>query len=140
MRLIGCVAVAVLLAGCDVFAEPMPLWVVNRQPLDACADGVVVEESPEAEAGQTCILEAFRAGRGAELVTAGQMETGDPMTSYVRVHANGTIEMFFNFGQDHAAPGAWERMRCESLVPSDEARGPVVGVYTLTGCEQLPIP
>jgi hypothetical protein len=86
MRLLTCLAVIGLLVGCDAFTEPMPHWVVNRQPLERCGDGIVEADSPEAEAAQTCILEAFRAGRGAELVTSGEMATGDPLTSYVRVH------------------------------------------------------
>jgi hypothetical protein len=48
--------------------------------------------------------------------------------------------MFLNLGDDPAAPGAWERMRCEALVPTDVVRGPVEGVFTLAGCEQLPVP
>jgi hypothetical protein len=131
----------VLLAGCaDLFLPEPPEWIVNRQPLAGCADGIVQEGSPEAETAEVCMLDAFRAGRGAELVTAGQMETGDPMTSYLRVHENGTIEIFRNLGGGVSAPGNWERMRCESLVPTEVVRGPAEGAFTLTGCEMLPIP
>lgn len=140
MRFVAGFVVVGVLAGCGAFTEPMPDWIVNRQPLAACADGIVEAESPEAEAGQTCILEAFRAGRGAELVTSGEMATGAPLTSYVRVHENGMIEMFLNLGADPAAPGAWERFRCEELIPTEVVRGPVDGVFTLGSCDQLPIP
>jgi hypothetical protein len=140
MRAIGCLVLSIVLAGCEGFTEPVPDWVANRQPLEACADGVVAAESPEAEAGQACILDAYRSGRGAELVTAGEMETGAPLTSYVRVHENGTLEMFLNLGADPTAPGAWERFRCEALVPTDGVRDPGEGVFTVEGCEMLPIP
>ena len=140
MRFVAGFVVVGVLAGCGAFTEPMPEWIVNRQPLAACADGIVEAESPEAEAGQTCILEAFRAGRGAELVTSGEMATGAPLTSYVRVHENGMIEMFLNLGADPAAPGAWERFRCEELIPTEVVRGPFDGVFTLGSCDQLPIP
>ena len=131
----------VLLAGCaDLFLPEPPEWIVNRKPLDACAEGIVEDGSAEAEAAQRCMLEAYRDGRGAELVTSGEMETGDPMTSYLRVHENGTIEVFRTLGIDPAAPGAWERMRCETLVPAEPVPGPDEGAFTLTGCEMLPIP
>jgi hypothetical protein len=131
----------VLLAGCaDLFLPEPPEWIVNRKPLEACAEGVVEDGSAEAEVAQRCMLEAYRDGRGAEIVTSAEMETGDPMTSYLRVHENGTIEVFRNLGRDPTAPGAWERMRCETLVPTELVRGPAEGAFTLTGCEMLPIP
>ncbi len=130
--------VALLLAGCGILPSGVPDWVTNRQPLPACSAGVVDVDSPEAEAGQKCLLDAFLEGRGAELVTAGRMETGDPLVSYVRIHENGTVEMFLNLGDDPFAPGAWERHRCEDLLrtdPEDVREG-----FTLAGCEPLPVP
>jgi hypothetical protein len=135
MRMGGVLTAAVLLlAGCGILQPALPDWVVNRQPLDACADGVAEADSPEARAGQACLLDAYRSGHGAELVTAGSMETGEPMTSYLRVHENGTVEMFLNLGDDPSAPGAWERFRCEELVADP------VTVFVQHDCEQLPIP
>lgn len=130
----GLALAALLIAACGVLQPAVPDWIANRQPLDACADGVVEEDSPEARSGKACLLEAYGSGRGAELVTAGRMETGEPLTSYLRVHENGTIEMFLNLGDDPGAPGAWERFRCEEL-----AANPVT-VFAQEGCEQLPIP
>ena len=123
-----------LLASCGILQPGVPDWITNRQPLDECADGVVEVESPAARAGKACLLDAYRSGRGAELVTASRMETGEPLTSYLRVHENGTIEMFLNLGDDPSAPGAWERFRCEELVAN-----PVM-VFVQEGCEQLPVP
>lgn len=140
MRLAGWLMLALLVAGCEDFAPPMPDWIVNRQPLDGCAEGVVEDGSAEAARAQQCMLEAYREGRGAELITTGEMETGDPMTTYLRVHRNGTIEMFHNLGSDPSAAGSWERMRCETLVPTELVRGPTDGAFTVTGCEMLPLP
>ena len=131
---------AALLAGCDAFAPPVPDWVVNRQPLDACAEGIVDEDGPQARAGERCLLDAYRAGRGAELVTSGAMASGAPAKSFYRVHENGVVEVFRNLGSDPAAPGAWERMRCQTLVPTGVDRDPLEGVFTLEDCEMLPIP
>ncbi len=132
---------AAVLAACGVLQPALPDWVANRQPLEGCAPGIVEVDSPEAAAGEQCMLDAFRVGRGAELVTAGEMATGEPLTSYVRVHENGTVEMFLNLGDDPRAPGAWERIRCEELVPTEPGPDPVEGgVFTIKGCEQLPLP
>jgi hypothetical protein len=130
---------ALLVTGCGMLQPDLPDWVANRQPLDACAAGVVSADGPEERAAQRCMLEAFRSGRGAELVTAGEMATGDPLVSYLRVHENGTIEMFLNLGDDPSAPGAWERFRCEELAPPREG-DPDPRIFTIGGCEQLPVP
>jgi hypothetical protein len=132
MRVGAGVAVAMLLAGCGFLPSREPEWFTNRMPLQSC--GTEVEaENPDVAARQ-CLLEAYRAGRGAELITRGQMETGEPLTSYLRVHENGTIEMFLNLGADPSAPGAWERFRCEALVPDRDR------VFIQEDCEQLPVP
>jgi hypothetical protein len=131
---------ALLITGCGIFQPGVPAWVANRQPLPACAAGAVEAESPEADAGQQCLLDAFLEGRGAELITAGEMETGDPLVSYVRIHENGTVEMFLNLGDDPLAPGAWERFRCEDVIPSGPSDVQAPGSFALDACEQLPVP
>jgi hypothetical protein len=140
MRLAVGLILGALVAGCDAFAPPVPDWILNRQPLEACAEGIVDGGGPQATAGERCLLDAYRAGRGAELVMSGAMASGAPMTSYFRVHENGVVEVFRNLGSDPDAPGAWERMRCRSLVPTEGIRDPFEGVFTLEDCEMLPIP
>ena len=140
MRIAAGLMLAALVAGCDAFAPPVPDWIVNRQPLDACAEGIVDAGGARAMAGERCLLDAYRAGRGAELVSSGAMASGAPMTSYVRVHENGVVEVFRNLGSDPGAPGAWERMRCRELVPTEVDRDPLEGVFTLEDCEMLPVP
>jgi len=71
---------------------------------------------------------------------SGAMASGAPMTSYIRVHENGVIEVFRNLGSDLGAPGAWERMRCRSLVATQGNRDPLEGIFTLQDCEMLPVP
>ena len=137
---LSAVLLASLASGCGLGSLPAPAWVTNRKPLPSCGEEVLDQEGIGDAERQTCLLEAFREGRGAELVTNGQMETGAPMTSYVRVHENGTVEMFLNLGDDPLAPGAWERFRCEAVVPTEPIRAPREGVFRLEGCEQLPVP
>lgn len=140
MRVGAGLAAALLVTGCGIFQPGAPDWVANRQPLEACADGVVEADSPEAIAGQACLFQAYRNGRGAELITSGRMETGASLVSYVRVHENGTVEMFLNLGDDPSAPGAWERFRCEELASIEPEDPQPSGLFTLTGCDQLPVP
>ena len=78
MRAVAGLAV-VILAGCGILQPGVPDWIANRQPLDGCADGVIAADSPEVAAAQQCMLDAFQAGRGAELVTSGEMATGEPL-------------------------------------------------------------
>ena len=135
----GALVIALFLTGCGILQPGAPDWVTNREPLPACGGGLVRVDGPEADSARACLLEAFRERDGAELVTIGEMATGDPLVSYVRVHENGTVEMFLNLGDDPSASGAWERFRCEDLVANETLRG-ADGVFSLEGCEQLPLP
>jgi hypothetical protein len=143
MRAAVSLLLSALLVGCGLLAPVPPDWVANRNPLPSC--GRFAEGDPQELAAQRCLLDAYREGRGAELITTSTRPTGHLMTSYVRVHENGTIEMFHDMGIGWSEPGAWERFRCEALVPSSEgvqAQPPVADrfMYTLEGCEQLPVP
>ena len=61
-------------------------------------------EGVDAEA-RTCLLEAFEEGRGAELITTQTSVEGDPITRYIRVHENGTVEIFHDATQDQYGSG-----------------------------------
>ena len=136
----GWLLLSVVLTGCEGFTEPMPDWVANRNPLPACGTEDLRAGGDPDVAARTCLLDAYLAGRGAELIFIDLNELGAPITSYVRVHENGTIETFMDMPGD--GPGSWERFRCEHLVPAVEARGPLPSgtVFVREGCEMLPIP
>ena len=57
-----------LLCGCGALPSDQPEWIVNRLPLTACREEVVERGDTDVEARQ-CLLDAFRAGEGAELIT-----------------------------------------------------------------------
>jgi hypothetical protein len=120
--------------------------VTNRLPLEACGteeyghgEGVDVE-------ARTCLLEAFQEGRGAELITTATSVEGDPITRYIRVHENGTVEIFHDATRDRYGSGRWERLRCEWLVPVEQFNDPPdlvvpeTEVFVEDGCEPQPIP
>jgi hypothetical protein len=142
----GTLLSGLLITGCGLLSSPPPDWVTNRNPLESCGtedfgrgDGVDV-------AARTCLLQAYEEGRGAELITTGTSVEGDPITRYVRVHENGTVEVFVDATRDSYGSGEWERLRCDRLVGVAEFNDPpdlvfpASEVFVEDGCESLPIP
>ena len=133
-----------ILAGCSGFYGPdQPDWIVNRMPLEPC--GVETIENGQAlnVEGRTCLLSAFQAGDGAELVSTSVTEEGDPITSYYRVHENGTVEIFIDVTQDRFGSRRWERYRCDRLAPAGDVDPDLANedrVFIEEGCQELPIP
>ena len=138
--------ILLVLAGCGFFAVPPPDWVVNRQPLESCGEEAYGRGEGVDVAARQCLLAAFEAGRGAELITTMTSVEGDPITRYIRVHENGTVEIFHDASQDQYGSGGWERLRCERLVSVEEANDPPDlsfpehDVFVEEDCESLPVP
>jgi hypothetical protein len=132
MRLAAAVIAAVVIAGCGTL---QPDWVVNRLPLPSCGEEVLEQgEAADAEV-RTCLLDAYLAGRGAEMISTQPTIEGDPITRYIRVHENGVVEIFVDATRDQYGSESWERLRCEALLPVEDAN-----VFVENGCEQLPLP
>ncbi|HET8777299.1 MAG TPA: hypothetical protein VFN76_06525 [Candidatus Limnocylindria bacterium] len=85
-------------------------------------------------------------GREAELISTQRSVEGDPIITYMRVHKNGTIEIFVDSRQDRFKSADWARLRCDSLVPVAQANEPPDLVYpddmvfVEEGCEALALP
>ena len=133
---------AVAVTGCGLMPQATPDWVTNRLPLPSCGEET---NALNAEA-RACLLEAFETGHGAEIISTDTTIEGDPITSYIRVHENGVIEIFVDATQDRFGSGEWERLRCETLdrvadanVPNN-AGFPEEMVFVENGCEELPVP
>jgi hypothetical protein len=143
MRFVG-LGTLVLLAGCAFLVQPD--WIVNRLPLELCGTEHVDQGGDFDVEARRCLLAAYDAGEGAELITTQQSVEGDPITRFIRVHVNGTVEMFVDATQDRFGSGEWERYRCERLLPVGEANDPPDTVFPAgmvfveDGCEPLPIP
>ena len=131
MRLTALFATA-MLAACGFLPPTPPDWVTNRLPLESCG----VDDGAEADA-RRCLLEAFLAGQGAELISTESTIEGDPITRYVRVHENGVVEIFVDATQDRYGSGEWERIVCAELVPVEMPTGLVFGEQ---GCREQPVP
>ena len=146
MRSAALVLVAAMLSGCGLLPSGPPDWVANRLPLPGCGEEVIGQGGEFDVAARTCLLEAFESGDGAELISTQTSVEGDPITRYLRVHENGTIELFVDATRDRFGSGEWERLHCERLVPVADANDPpdlVVPdamVFMEDGCETLPVP
>jgi hypothetical protein len=141
------VVALVAVAGCGVVAtSPVPDWIANRRPLAACGVETIGEEwrGVDTDARQ-CLLDAWQDGRGAELISTHPTREGDPVTDYLRVHENGTIEVFIDATQDTVGTDDWSRQTCERLVPIGAmgfppSEAPESLLFAASGCESLPIP
>jgi hypothetical protein len=131
---------AVTLVGCGVMQPALPQWVADRKPLAACGEEVVERGDTDVEARQ-CLLDAFRAGEGAELITTQARGEDGEVTRYLRVHENGTIEIFTDATQDPTGSAAWERETCSQMLGADEVRDVwVEEVFVMIDCNSQPIP
>lgn len=129
-----------LLCGCGLLSSAQPDWVANRQPLAACGEEVLERGDTDVEARQ-CLLDAFRAGEGAELISTQAAGQDGQITRYLRVHENGTIEIFTDATADPTGSGAWERETCTQMLGADEVRDVwVEEVFVMIDCQSQPIP
>jgi len=136
---------ALLLAACSGFYPPdQPEWIVNRLPLASCgAEAIDPSGTSINVEARGCLLAAFQAGEGAELISTQATEEGDPVTRYYRVHENGTVEIFVDATRDRFGSQRWERYRCERLVSADDLNPDLANeerVFVEQDCEELPIP
>ena len=129
-----------LLAGCTALSTGEPEWVVNRTPLAACGEEVVERGDTDVEARQ-CLLDAFRAGTGGELISTQPTGQDGQVTRYLRVHENGTIDVFIDATQNPLGSGTWERETCGTMLGADEVRDVwVEEVFVILNCESQPVP
>lgn len=62
-----------------------------------------------------CLRDAVSEGRTAEAAVSFGTVEGDPITTYLRVRKNGSVEVFTDSTQDKFGSGVWERRTCRSL-------------------------
>ena len=146
MRHLATAIVGAFLVGCGVVGGPDPDWVTNRLPLTSCGvEEVGIEGNFDGKA-RACLLDAYEAGEGAELISTQTSVEGDPITRFLRVHENGVIELFVDATRDRYGSGEWERLTCDRLVPVAEANDPPgttfpdAMVFVEDGCQQQPVP
>jgi hypothetical protein len=132
---------AVLLAGCGLLPAGLPDWVANREPLPACGEERLVRGDTDVGARQ-CLLDAFRAGRDAELISTEAITEGREVTRYLRVRADGTIEVFTDSTRDTLrADAGWTRETCGQMLGAEEVRDVwIEEVFIILDCEDEAIP
>jgi hypothetical protein len=139
-RALGLLAVAAVLAGCGLLPTGLPQWVANRKPLPACGEERLVRGDTNLEARQ-CLFEAFDAGRDAELISTEAITEGREITRYMRVHENGTIEIFTDTTRDTLQAGGWTRETCGQMLSAEDVRDVwIEEVFIILDCEEQPIP
>jgi hypothetical protein len=140
MRLVSLAVIATALVGCGLLPAALPEWVANRQPLPSCGEESHLPGSTNVEA-RRCLLQAFEQGRGAELVSTQQITDERTVTRYMRVHENGTIELFVDATKDPLGSGSWERETCGQMLPAEEVRDVwIEEVFIILDCDEQPIP
>jgi hypothetical protein len=133
-------AVAVLVAGCGVLPSAQPGWVANRKPLPLCGEERLVRGDTDVEARQ-CLYDAFASGSDAELISTEAITEGREITRYMRVHANGTIEMFTDTTRDSLQPGGWKRETCGQMLSAEDVRDVwIEEVFIILDCTEQPVP
>jgi hypothetical protein len=142
--LVGALALGIAtiaLAGCGLlgYGKP-PDWVEQRTPLPLCGEETAGQVD---SAARRCLLEAFQSGGEGELISTMTTVEGDPITRYVRVYADGVVEIFHDATRDRYGSGRWERLRCRALVPVEETNTPdsympPEYVFTEQDCESVP--
>lgn len=128
---------------CSPMASLTPLWVTDREPLPSCGDEFQDPLLNEAASRvRTCLLDAYRAGHGAEMTSNVTTMEGDPITTIIRVHPDGSVEKFIDNTLDRYSSGVWELHRCSSLIGADESArvSPEEMVFIEDGCAQVPPP
>jgi hypothetical protein len=140
MRLVLLAAFVIALVGCGALPASQPEWVANRKPLPPCGDETVVRGDTDVEA-RRCLYEAYADGRDAELISTLAITEGREVTRYMRVHENGTIEVFTDATRDSLAPGGWVRETCGQMLSAEEVRDIwIEEVFVIIDCEEQPLP
>ena len=142
---LNALGVILTLAGCTLLASE-PDWITNRFPVESCGVEDVGQDGGMNVQARRCLLAAYQAGAGAELISTQVSVEGDPIRRFIRVHENGTVELFVDATRDRYGSGEWERYRCERLLPVADANDPPdlvfpnELVFVEDACEPLPIP
>lgn len=140
LRRSGWLLLAIVVAGCGLLPAGLPEWVANRQPLPSCGEEQLVRGDTNLEARQ-CLYEAFEAGRDAELISTEAITEGREVTRYMRVHANGTIEIFTDATRDTLQAAGWTRETCGQMLSAEDVRDVwIEEVFIILDCEDQPIP
>ena len=80
--------------------------------------------SAEQQRKTRCLLDAFEAGRPAELYLVYHLIEGDPIREYYRVLGPGRVEVFIDSTADSYANQKWSHLLCAKVaVESDYVYG-----------------
>jgi hypothetical protein len=117
LQAISLIGALLVIAGCGLIPSAPPDWVTNRRELPPCGSETLDQGgSPDVEARE-CLIDAWREGRAAELLTEMRTIEGDPVSRLTRVLEDGRVEVFIDSTMDRFGSGKWDRMVCIGLRP-----------------------
>jgi hypothetical protein len=139
MRAAAAVLLVVLaLAGCgteDAEPEGDPGGAQSSQSDNDCGSYESLNQppTPEQEAMNRCLLDAFESGGPASLkVTLATVE-GDAITHYFSVTEPGTVQVIVDGTKDRFGAGRWSASTCTGLTQTS-------GRLSWTGCAETEVP
>jgi hypothetical protein len=110
-------ALAALLSACTYTPSALEEWP------DSPSCGEWENRNEPASADQRrksrCLLDAFAAGRQAELYVTYHTIEGDPIREYIRVLGSGRVETFIDSTDDSYGSQEWTHLLCKGI--SDES-------------------
>ena len=143
------IAALLLLASCTTmqpapaWAADAPEWVLARAPLPSCGEERYDAGNVRFDVAiRRCLLDAYRSGESAEMVSIESRAGEGLLVRIYRVDA-GAAELLARLPADALGPDRWERLQCQTLAPVDEVMGPTQlpsdQVFLAGPCDPVPV-
>jgi hypothetical protein len=131
---VGIAALALLAAtACSYKPSALEAW--PEEPSCGRYEGSNEPVSPKHRRGNQCLLDAFAAGRPAELVVKLPGIDGGPTTTYYRVLGPGRVEVFIDSTEDTESSQRWVHLLCDDV---REGEGGFVSA-DFGGCREISV-
>lgn len=145
---IALAALALAAAGCGGDGPPeavvvlpgAPAEVRDREPLPFCGEeDVQLGGAGADEEARRCLMERWRDGRRAELISTFRTAEGEPITEILRVLGPGRLQVFLdNTRARFGGPQRWIARICRGLDARPSGPGTAPGRLDASRCEHPP--
>jgi hypothetical protein len=145
---IALATLALALAGCGGDGPPQtvvvlpgaPAEIRGREPLPFCGEeDVQLGGAGADEEARRCLMERWRDGRRAELISTFRTPEGDPITEILRVLGPERLQVFQDRTRDRfGGPQRWIARICRGLDASPPGPGTAPGRLDASRCEHPP--
>jgi hypothetical protein len=115
---IGIAALALLAAtACSYKPSALEDW--PEEPSCGRYENLNEPVSADHRRGNQCLLDAFAAGRPAELVVTSPTIDSGPITTYYRVLGPGRVEVFIDSTKDSYSSQRWVHLVCDEVAEGE---------------------